>query len=108
MTMSRKMVVATLRWMRMPEEEVRVVEGMYKGTKGRVLVRPGKSEELSVNIRLRQGSALNPLMFIMMMELVSRKVNMRGILGGMYADDLAVVVENRQEMQEVLGSKRRH
>ena len=29
----------------MPEAEVRVVEGMYKRTKGRVLVDPGMSEE---------------------------------------------------------------
>ena len=84
--------------------EVRLVEGMYKGMKGRVLVGPGMSEEFSVNICLRQGSALNPLMFIMMMELVSRKVSLRGSMGRMlYADDLAVVVESGQEMQEVLG-----
>ena len=60
MTMSRKMVVATLRWMRMPEEEVRVVEGMYKGTKGRVLVGPGMPEEFSMNIGLRQGKHSQP------------------------------------------------
>ena len=46
------------------------------------------SEEFSVNIALRQGSALSPLMLIMVMELVSRKVNVRGILGRMvYADE---------------------
>ena len=40
----------------------------------------------------------------MVLELVSRKVNMRGIHGRMlYANNLAVVVERRQEMQEVLG-----
>ena len=40
----------------------------------------------------------------MVMELGGRKVNMRGILGRMlYADDVAVVVESRREMQEVLG-----
>ena len=46
--------------------------------KGRVLVGPGMSEEFSVNIGLRQGSTLSPLMFIMVMELVSRKVSLRG------------------------------
>ena len=52
-----------------------------------------------MNISLWQGSALSPLMFIMVMDLVSRKVNMRGILGRvLYADDLAVVVESRWEM----------
>ena len=61
-----------------PEAEVRLVEGMYKGMKGGVLVGPGMSESFSVNIGLRQGSILSPLMFIMVMELVSRKVSFRG------------------------------
>ena len=62
------------------------------------------SEEFSVNIGLKQRSALSPLMFIMVMELVSRKVSLRGSMGRMlYADDLVVVVESGQEMQEVLG-----
>ena len=57
-----------------------------------------------MNIGLRQGSALRPLMFIMVMELVSRKVNMKGSMGRMlYVDDLAVVYESAQESQEVLG-----
>ena len=42
----RKMVTATLRWMGVPEAEVRLVEGVYKGMKGRVLVDPGMSEKL--------------------------------------------------------------
>ena len=44
----REMVMATLRWMGMPEAEVRLVEEMYKRMKGRVLVGPGTSEEFSV------------------------------------------------------------
>ena len=35
-TVSREMVMVTLRWMGVPEAEVRLVEGMYKGTKGRM------------------------------------------------------------------------
>ena len=43
-------------------------------------------------------------MFIMVMELVSRKVSLRGSTRRMlYADNLAVVVESGWEMQEVLG-----
>ena len=67
-TILREMVMVTPRWMEVPKAQVRLVEGMYKGTKGRVLVGPGMSEEFSVNIGLRQGSALSPLMFIMVME----------------------------------------
>ena len=77
---------------------------MYKGMKGCIFVGPGTSEEFSVNIGLRQGSSLSPLMFIMVIELVSRKVSLRGSMGRMlYGDDLGVMVESGWEMQEVLG-----
>ena len=77
---------------------------MYKGRKGRVLVDRGMFEELSVNISLRQGSTLSPLGFIMVMELGSRKVSLRGSMERMlYVDDLAVMVESEWEMQELLG-----
>ena len=57
-----------------------------------------------MNISLRQGRALSPLTFIMVIELVSRKLSLRGSMKRMLCvDDLAVVVESRQEMQEVLG-----
>ena len=58
------------------EAEIPSVEGMCKGTKGRVFL---LLSEFSVNIGSRQGNVLSPLMFIMVMELVSWKVNLRGI-----------------------------
>ena len=62
-----------------------------------------------MSIGLRQVSFLSPLLVIMVMELVSRKVNRRGSMGKMlHADDLVVVVQSRREMQEVLWSGRRH
>ena len=64
----RMMVMVTLRWMGVLEIEVRLVEGMYKGTKGRFVVGSGMSEEFSMNIGLRQGSAPSLLMFIMVMD----------------------------------------
>ena len=67
------------------------------------------SEEFSVSIVLRQVSALSALMFVMVIELVSRKVSLRCSMGRwLYADDLAAVVENGWEMQEVLVSGRRN
>ena len=96
------MVMATMRWMGVMKVELRLVEGMYNGTKGRVFVGPQMSEKFSVNIGLRKGSSHSPFMFIMVMELVSRRVNVNGILGRMlYADGLAIVAESRREMQKV-------
>ena len=37
-TVPREMVMATVRWMGVPEAEARMVEAMYERTKGRVAV----------------------------------------------------------------------
>ena len=64
---------------------------------------PGMSEEFSMNIGLRQRSSLSPLGFIMVIELVRRKVSLSNSMGRiLYVDDVAVVVESGREMQEVL------
>ena len=63
-TVPREMVMATLRWMGVPEAEVRMVEGTYEKTTARVVVGEGASGEFEVNNRLRQGRVLSPLRFI--------------------------------------------
>ena len=43
-TVPREMVMATLRWMGVPEAEVTMVEGTYEKTTARVVVGEGASE----------------------------------------------------------------
>ena len=45
-TVPREMVMATLRWMRLPEAEVSMVESMYEMTTARVVVGEGASRSL--------------------------------------------------------------
>ena len=64
-TVPSEMVMATLRWMGVPEAEVRMVEGTYEKTTARVVVGEGASEELEVNIGLRwmetcEGKVVGP------------------------------------------------
>ena len=102
------MVVPTVRWIGVSEAEARMVEAMYDRTKGRVLVGSGLSEEFPVNIGLRQGSALSPLLLIMMMKIINRKISTKEILRKMmYADDLAILSESKQDLQEVLEKWKR-
>ena len=49
-TVPREMVMATLRWMGVPEAEVRTVEGVYEKTTARVVVGEGASEEFEVKM----------------------------------------------------------
>ena len=95
------MAIAPLGWMGVPEAEVRMVEGPYEETKGRVVCGPGISKEFRVDVNLRKGSALSPLLFIAVVEVISRKASTRDILRKLlYADDLAVVVDREVDLQE--------
>ena len=95
-----EMVMATVRWMGVPEAEARMVEAMYEIIKGRVVVGSGLSEEFPVNIGLRQGSVLSPLLFIMVMEQICKKISTKDVLRKMiYADDRAIAAESKQELQ---------
>ena len=80
-----------------------MVEGTYEETKGRVVCGPGTSEEFKVDVDLRQGSALSPLLFIAVVEVISRKSSTKDILHKfLYADDLALVADSETDLQERL------
>ena len=69
-TIPREMTLGTLMWIEVPGG------GQIGGgdTKIRELCGPGVSGESKVNVGLTQGSALSPLLFIAVVELISRKI----------------------------------
>ena len=102
-TVPRVMVMATLRWMGVPEAEVRMGEGMYHKTTARVVVGEGASEEFEINIGLRRGSVLSPLLFTAVLDLTSRKTLVKDAMKKLlYADDLALMMNGKQELQETM------
>ena len=102
-TVPREMVLATFRLMGVPEAEVRMVEGTYEKTTTRVVVGEGASEAFEVKIGLRQGSVSSPLLFIAVLDLISRKTVVKDAMKKLlYADDLALVTNGKQELQETM------
>ena len=73
--MARELTFAVKRLMEVGEAEVRMVEDMYKETTAVVRIEEETSEQFGVGVGLRQGSALSPLLFIMVMDLISGKVS---------------------------------
>ena len=105
-TVPRELAFAVMRWMEVGKAEVRMVEEMYKETTAVVKIEGEISEQFGVAVGLRQGSALSPLLFIMVMNLISGKVSepeeLKKIL---YADDLAVVADNNDDLAVVADKK---
>ena len=101
-TVPREMVMATLRWMRVPEAEVRMVEGTYEKTTARVLVGEGASQKFEGKNALRQGSVLSTLLFIAVLDLISKKTVVKDAMKTLlYADDLALVrMANRSYLRQ--------
>ena len=72
-------------------------------TTARVVVGEGASEEFEVKIGLRQGSVLSLLLFIVVLELISRKTVVKDAMKKLlYADDMALVANGKQELQETM------
>ena len=91
-TVPREMVMATLQWMGVAEAEVRMVEGTYEKTIARVVVGEGASEEFDVKIGPRQVSVLSPLLFIAVLDLISRRTVVKDAMKKLLCvDDLALV-----------------
>ena len=63
----------------------------------------GDSEEYEVNNGLRQGSVLSPLLFIAVLDLISRNTVVNDAMKKrLYADDLALMTNGKQQLQTTM------
>ena len=69
---------------------VRLVQSMYKDVRSRVRVGDGYSEEFGVGVGVHQGSFLSPLLFIIVLEALSREFRTGCPWELLYADDLMI------------------
>ena len=70
------------------------VMSMYSGAKTVVRTVYGNSKSFEVKVGMHQGSALSPLLFVIVMEAIYRELSWELL----YADDLAVIAETEQEL----------
>ena len=70
----RKVIWWALRKLGVDEWIVRLVQGMYSNARSRVRVGEGYSDEFEVKVGVHQGSVLSPLLFIIVLEALSREL----------------------------------
>ena len=90
-----KVIWWALRKLGVEEWIVWLVQGMY--TQSRVHVGEGYSEEFEVKVGVHQGSVLSPLLFIIVLEALSREFSSGVPWEDLYADDLVITAESLKE-----------
>ena len=76
---------------------MRLVQGMYANARSRVRVGEEYSEEFEVKVGVHQGSVLSPLLFIIVLEALSREFRSGVPLEDLYANDLVIIAESLEE-----------
>ncbi|KAK3529997.1 hypothetical protein QTP86_009383 [Hemibagrus guttatus] len=84
------------------EKYVRVVQDMYERSRTVVRCAVGQTEEFKVKVGLHQGSALSPFLFAMVMDQLSEEVRQESPWTMMFADDIVICSESREQVEENL------
>ena len=71
---------------------------MYIGAKTAVRTVYGNSKDFEVKVGMQQGSTLSPLLFMIVMEAISREFRVALPWELLYADNLAVIAETEEEL----------
>ena len=90
----------------MPEEYVKIVLDMYRSSKTQVVTQKGETEYFPIEVGLHQGSALSPLLFIIILDVITENIEKEPPWAMMFADDLVPCATTREEVEEDLETWR--
>ena len=93
----RKVIWWALRKLGVEEWTVWLVQGMYTNAGSCVRVGEGYSEEFEVKDGVHKGSVLSPLLYIIVLEALSREFRSGVPWEDLYADDLVIIAESLEE-----------
>ncbi|KAK3551534.1 hypothetical protein QTP70_017336 [Hemibagrus guttatus] len=84
------------------EKYLRVVQDMYERSRTVVRCAVGQTEEFNVEVGLHQGSALSPFLFAIVMDQLSEEVRQESPWTMMFANDIVICSESREQVEENL------
>ena len=96
----KKVMEWAMRKKGLSEVMVRVVMSLYDGAKTKVRVGSAYSEEFEVKVGVHQGSVLPPLLFAIVVDVITENAR-RGVVNELlYADDLVIMSEDMVDLKE--------
>ena len=96
----RKVLWWAMRKVGVEEWIVRLVQAMYNNARSRVRVGSEYSEEFEVGVGVHQGSVLSPLLFIIVLEALSKDFRVGVPWELFFADDLMIIATSLEECVE--------
>ncbi|KAK3507962.1 hypothetical protein QTP70_005447 [Hemibagrus guttatus] len=84
------------------EKYVRMVQDMYERNRTVVRCAVGQTDEFKLEVGLHQGSALSPFLFAIVMDQLSEEVRQESPWTMMFADDIVICSESREQVEENL------
>lgn len=98
----RDLVWEALRSHDIPEQIVLVIMELYAGSRTRIRTTAGLSEEFDVNVGVSQGSALSPLLFILVLNHLKCHLMNDSVWSLIFADDIVLVAKTAEELEAEL------
>ena len=104
----RKVLWWSLRKVGVPDWIMRVIQVMYQKARSQVRVNNLFSGVFDVQVGVHQGSVLSPLLFIIVLEALSREFHTSRPWEVLYADDLVLLADTMDELLSKLGNWKKH
>ena len=90
-----------------PEIYVKLIQDMYTGCRTKVRTVAGESSKFNVEVGLHHGSAVSPYLFIILMDVLTKRVMEEAPESMLFADDIVLCGDNDVDMTEYLESRRK-
>ena len=88
-----------LRQHQVPEELVTWVQLLYDEPKSQVRSAAGTSKPLRISVGVHQGSALSPLLFVLVMDVITRDLQRPAPYTLLYAGDVLLAAHDKADLQ---------